>query len=561
MHTILVTWIGKTDLKTQDPEKDPGPVLRFLRQDVGRGVQQVYLLNDIVPANKRVNGGRSPEEFISWLAKHANLPLEKFNRVDAQKNFQSDLQEIWKFTYRELKEIQSRHNDARFLLLLSAGYPAAEAPMIVAAECLFDPKARQLYRTSRERGLEPVTLPFDLSFGRLVARERREGRVAFHSIKGTSGTLQRTKELAAHIARFDKVTVLLLGERGTGKELFAKAIHQASPRADQRFVARNCAAISKELLEAELFGHVKGAFTGAVADSPGAVGAAGGGTLFLDEIGHMPLDHQVKMLRFLEDGTYYRVGESQERCADVRVIAATNVDLGKAIRDGRFLADLYDRISEFPIEIPPLRDRMEDLKILAEFFLDQANDEFGSYMGQYMPKQLTSSAVRALEEYRWHGNVRELRNRIRQLALQPDLCGVEELTGEHVKRLMGPPDMGYGLPLSRMTHTGFINHLAAVIEELLARYEQESFPIPRPRNYNLKDEILGPLLYGRALYFGGTKCTQREASYRIRSTNLTFTRDPIKRHLEQYNEFLNKGLIDEQAIRTIRGVTAPGDQK
>ena len=201
-------------------------------------------------------------------------------------------------------------------------------------------------------------------------------------------------------------TILLTGESGTGKEVLARAIHANSPRRDGRFVAINCAALPAELLESELFGHVRGAFTGAVRDRVGRFDLAQGGTLFLDEIGDVPLQLQVKLLRVLQERTFERVGESNTRKADVRIIAATHIDLRKAIVEGRFREDLYYRLNVVPIEIPPLRTRREDIEPLAHYLLARAGARHGREL------RFSAATLRALLRYPWPGNVRELENAI-----------------------------------------------------------------------------------------------------------------------------------------------------
>jgi DNA-binding NtrC family response regulator len=196
-------------------------------------------------------------------------------------------------------------------------------------------------------------------------------------------------------------TVLIEGETGTGKEVVARAVHRLSERAGKAFVVLNCAAIPEALLEAELFGHTRGAFTGAVQSRTGRIEAAHGGTLFLDEIGEMPLALQAKMLRFLECGELQRVGDNETTRVDVRVVAATHQPLEQRAEEGTFRLDLYHRLAVFPVEVPALRTRMEDLGLLAEHFLEQ--------MGQEMPrKRLTIEAEARLHEHHWPGNVREL---------------------------------------------------------------------------------------------------------------------------------------------------------
>jgi len=202
-------------------------------------------------------------------------------------------------------------------------------------------------------------------------------------------------------------TVLLLGESGTGKELLARAVHSLSPRADKPFVAINCAAIPDTLLESELFGYEKGAFTGAAKQTPGKFEHANGGTLFLDEIGDMPLSLQAKLLRFLQDRVVERIGGRERIAVDVRVVCATNKDLPAIIKSGEFRDDLYYRISEVTVRIPPLRDRPGDAVVIAQVILDRRAREHGRPI-----KGFTREALKAIEGFPWPGNIRELENRV-----------------------------------------------------------------------------------------------------------------------------------------------------
>ena len=205
------------------------------------------------------------------------------------------------------------------------------------------------------------------------------------------------------------VTAMLLGESGTGKEVFARAVHELSPRADNPFAAINCAAIPENLLESELFGHEKGAFTGAVRQQKGKVELADSGTLFLDEVGDMPPSIQAKLLRFLQERTFERIGGRQSISVDVRVVCATNQNLEEMIAEGTFREDLYYRLSEMVINIPPLRDRVGDAELLAQSFLQKFAEEQGSSI-----RGFTREALAAISTYEWPGNVRELENRVKR---------------------------------------------------------------------------------------------------------------------------------------------------
>ena len=230
----------------------------------------------------------------------------------------------------------------------------------------------------------------------------------------SSRTMISTCRLVEKIAPTE-VTTLVLGESGTGKELFAKALHQLSARNDKPFVAINCAAIPDNLLESELFGYEKGAFTGAVKQTPGKVETANGGTLFLDEIGDMPMQLQVKMLRFIQERVVERIGGRATIDVDVRIVCATHRDLRAAIEVGDFREDLFYRISEIVLEVPPLRDRDEDKLLLAQTFLDSYSEQNGRSF-----KGFTEKAKLEIDAFNWPGNVRELENRVKRAVVLSD---------------------------------------------------------------------------------------------------------------------------------------------
>jgi DNA-binding NtrC family response regulator len=231
-------------------------------------------------------------------------------------------------------------------------------------------------------------------------------RYNFSNIVGKSETMLRVFDLVAQVAP-SRSTVLIQGESGTGKELIAKAIHANSPRRDKPFVPINTGAMPPELLESTLFGHVKGAFTSAVSSKKGLFEVAHGGTLFLDEIATMGMDTQAKILRVLQDRRFMHLGGVQEIQVDVRILAATNVDLRKEVREGRFREDLFYRLNVITIDLPPLRARREDIPLLAQHFLDFYANENG-----LAQRRLSADALRALMDYDWPGNVRELENSI-----------------------------------------------------------------------------------------------------------------------------------------------------
>ena len=245
----------------------------------------------------------------------------------------------------------------------------------------------------------------------LLLREEYSARYGFPRIVAEHPAMKDASQMTQRVAATDS-TVLLLGESGTGKELFARAIHHLSPRAQQPFVALNCAAIPEGLVENELFGHERGAYTGAGARKMGKLELAHRGTLFLDEIGELPLAIQSKLLRVLEERRFERVGGTQEIEVHVRIVTATNKDLQRAVAEKSFREDLYFRISAVPITIPPLRERGDDVVLLAEHFLERFRREF-----RKPSLELTSDARARLRGYPWPGNVRELQNAIERAAI------------------------------------------------------------------------------------------------------------------------------------------------
>ena len=255
--------------------------------------------------------------------------------------------------------------------------------------------------------------------------EQAKGRASFAGLIGKNHRMRQMHRLIEQVAD-STASVLIEGESGTGKELVARAIHHKSPRANKPFVAVSCAALAESLLESELFGHVKGAFTGAIANKIGRFELADGGTIFLDEIGDISPAIQVKLLRVLQDHTVERVGGSQPRAVDVRIIAATNRDLRQLIAEGRFREDLYYRLKVVPIPLPPLRERADDIPLLVAHFVERFRRETGKPI-----TGVTPDATSALLEYAWPGNVRELENAIEHAFVR---CTGTEIALAHLPR-------------------------------------------------------------------------------------------------------------------------------
>jgi DNA-binding NtrC family response regulator len=272
----------------------------------------------------------------------------------------------------------------------------------------------------RKGAYDMLTKPFEpeellyrikiaLNHTRLVEenRELREelvGKFRFDNIIGTSDALRKLLEKVTKVAIRD-TSVLITGESGTGKELVAQAIHYNSPRKEKRFVAINCGALPESVLESELFGYKKGAFTGATENRQGLLEAADGGTLFLDEVGNLPMNVQKTLLRFLQEQEFLRIGETRPTKVNVRLISATNSDLMAEVRAGTFREDLYYRLNVVNLHLPPLRERREDISLLAAHFIRQQNEKFGTHI-----QGLSPDAHRAAESFSWPGNIRQLRN-------------------------------------------------------------------------------------------------------------------------------------------------------
>jgi Nif-specific regulatory protein len=295
---------------------------------------------------------------------------------------------------------------------------------------------------------------------KLIAENRRlkselERKFRPSNIVGNCSSMKSVYAMISQVAS-STATVLVRGESGTGKELVARAIHQASPRKEKPFIAVNCAALPDNLIESELFGHEKGAFTGAISQRKGRCEMANGGTLFLDEIGDISLQTQVKLLRFLQEKTFERIGGHGSIKVDVRVIAATSRDLEKGMSEGTFREDLYYRLNVFPIHMPALRERKSDIILLADSFLARYNETYGKEI-----KRISTPAINMMMAYHWPGNVRELQNCIERAVLTS--------TDDVIHAFNLPPSLQTG----QETGTSFIPSEGASLQTLVNSYERE----------------------------------------------------------------------------------------
>lgn len=414
---VLLAWIGNADLAAVEGslDKGVGPIAQAL--NTGWFTDAVFL--DDHPQGRTaawqawVQGGSTTT--IAVRAAPLSGPTE--------------FGEIYLAATSAIAAVRAQHGpDAQLAFHLSPGTPAMAAVWLLLAKSRY---AARLIESSRQHGVRVVNAPFDIAADFLPdllrdADARLARQVSAHPplLARFGDILYRGAAMATVVARARKVAVrtvpvLILGETGTGKELLARAIHHAGPRKKGPFVALNCGAIPAELVESELFGHQRGAFTGAVADRPGAFEQASGGTLLLDEVGELPLAIQVKLLRVLQDQEIRRLGDVRARRVDVRIIAATHRDLITDIATARFREDLYYRLAVAVLRLPALRARREDLPMLVDHLWTQvqaeaAEDPYGTH------KTISVGARNLLVAYAWPGNVRQLINTLRRAAIWCD---------------------------------------------------------------------------------------------------------------------------------------------
>jgi len=404
---VLMSWIGNTDLKAAQGIKDAGegPIGQAV---ASRSFDLIVLLSDHSKA--------AATAYVKWLEKKTAAAIElRTHTLPSPTDFGA----IYKAVVAELSLLRQEHDQHLSLVYhLSPGTPAMAAVWILVAKTQ---RPGVLIESSREQGVKEANIPFELSAEFFPTPDKQADEAltrllqgmppeapAFSSIVHRCQAMKRTVAMAHRLALRD-VPVLIQGESGTGKELFARAIHQASQRNGGPFIAVNCGAIPQELVDAELFGHEKGAFTGAGAARPGYFESANGGTLFLDEIGELPLASQVRLLRVLQEREVTRIGATKAKSIDIRVIAATNRVLPEEIRGGRFREDLFHRLAVGVLILPPLRQREGDLSLLIDSLLVGINKEASTQPG-YKQKKLDVSARNLLMQHSWPGNVRELHN-------------------------------------------------------------------------------------------------------------------------------------------------------
>jgi transcriptional regulator with PAS, ATPase and Fis domain len=491
---LLFSWIGIADLRVMaadlpaeqqaivlkgfspsTPIKgQAGPLKTLLDQE---RFDEVHLLSD--------HGAVKDKHYLDWLGGGAVVHRVKIASP-------VDYREIFQAVDAQLSAVVNRphHERLELAMHLSPGTPAMTAIWVLLGKSKYRPTT--FYQTHEGRAFV-TDIPFDLvvDYVPQVLRDadaqlQKLAALAPHEVQGFRGIAGNSQSIRVAVGRADRaarrdVPVLILGESGTGKELFARAIHDASPRRGKPFVAINCAAISRELLESELFGHKKGSFTGATENRDGAFKTADGGTLFLDEIGACDPAMQAKLLRALEPPehnpshrVFYRVGDSKPMSSDVRMIAATNRSLLDAIAQHEFRADLYYRLAVITIKLPPLRDRREDIPSIVDTLMERINQNFSRQEPGFTNKRISASAKEFVRKQSWPGNVRQLYNTLMQAAVMTDEAVVDrrdiadavaEVPGTETVDLLQLP-LGAGFSLEQ--------HLEAIQRHYLRRAMEEA---------------------------------------------------------------------------------------
>jgi len=466
MSDILVTWVGKADLDGRLADVVTGPLANILRF---QPFQHVYLLHnqnlDLVQSYVL----RLEEEFVA-----------RFNVIPADLASPIHFADIYKSLDSTLTKAVSEHPGAQLYIQLTSGTPAMTSVSILTGKTKYQVKFLQ---SSLEQGVQVVDIPFDIAadflpsvsgaidnkLSTLIAKEVPT-TAEFDYIITQDPKMMRLKERAAILA-LREVPVLIHGETGTGKELFARAIHNSSDRAEKTFLPVNCGAIPAELIDSTLFGYIKGAFTGASSNNQGVFDKADGGTLFLDEFGELPLDAQVRLLRVLQDGTYIPVGSAQEKITDVRIIVATNKNLVDEIAEGRFREDLFYRVAIGIINLPPVRERKGDKWLLAEYLLKQINLDAVNQPG-YKDKKFSAGAKKLILSSDWPGNVRELHATI----LRASLWGAENKISESdIKEAMLVTPQKVAQILDRDIDQGI--NINDVLKEVSVHYIQRAMTV------------------------------------------------------------------------------------
>lgn len=410
---VLMSWIGQTDIgASQGNEKSGlGPIGQVITE---KQFDRIFLLCNYEKSKTAT--------YKKWLAAQTKTPIEtRVVNLDSPMNFG----EIYKAVTENITNLKREYEkDLSLVFHLSPGTSAMAAVWILVSKTLYP---AQLLQSSPEAGVQIASVPFNISaefVPQMIRRadERLENASSkFDLVADFSDIIFQSSQMSEVIGQaqtiaIHNVPVLIEGESGTGKELFARAIHRSSPRKKAPFIPVNCGAIPAELIESQLFGHRKGAFTGAIDNHTGFFEKADGGTILLDEIGELPLFAQVKLLRVVQEKEITPIGSNSPKKIDVRIISATNRNLLEEVAAGNFREDLFYRLAVFPLSLPPLRERQGDISKLADHFLEKLNEEnMGVYWSEQ--KRLSPGARNVLLSHRWTGNVRELQNTILRVCI------------------------------------------------------------------------------------------------------------------------------------------------
>jgi len=421
MAKVLLAWVGHADLQAVNGDKGAGdgPIARAV---TARSFNEVVLLSS--------HSKQDSSNYVRWLKKRSPARVQLYRESLSSP---TEFGEIYEAVVRVVSDVLKNSENSQLTFHLSPGTPAMAAVWIILGKTRFP---AEFIESSQEYGVRTASVPFDISADFIPDLLRQPDAKLERLITGLpveapefADIICRSRTMKHLIAKARRiaprsVSVLIEGESGTGKELIARAIHKASPRRDNPFVAVNCGAIPVELIESELFGHEKGAFTGATASRAGYFEAAHNGTLFLDELGELSMPAQVKLLRTVQEGEVLRIGSNKPREIDVRIIGATNRTLLDEIAAGRFREDLFYRLAVILLKLPPLRERVGDLSLLTEYFLRRINEETRIEPG-YKEKHLSAGAKNLLFQHTWPGNVRELYNTLLRAAIWAEGSTIE----------------------------------------------------------------------------------------------------------------------------------------
>ena len=425
MKSVLLSWIGFNDLNyVKNKEAGVGPVIALLQSDYSINLDEIYLLHN----NSRKE---DTKKYISHIKE--TYKDKKINFHECLLENPTDYEKIYKIALKLIEEIKKKNKEEiKWHFHTSPGTSQMSSIWLLLAKTKYPATLYQSYKDkiSEKQHVKIVDVPFNIALEfipELKKKADRELVETWNEIPEFTRIIHKSdvmKELLnkAHRIAVHEVPVLILGETGTGKELFSEAIHKGSGRAEKEMKTLNCAAIQETTATAQLFGWKKGAFTGAIKDSKGLFEVCNGGTLFLDEIGDLSLETQTRLLRAIQYGEIQKIGDHETIKVDVRIIAATNKNLMKMVIEGTFREDLFHRINVGILNIPPLRERREDIGLIADHFLNEINDKFSKNQKifSYKHKKFSENTKNFIKNYSWPGNVRELYHTLQRACIWSD---------------------------------------------------------------------------------------------------------------------------------------------